>query len=524
MMVKHIIFAILFLTVSVGWGQTISATMSDVDLDTQKQMEEHFRNGMSFFSADNFDNAASELLASTSIKTVLPWQTWYPTAYKTLGIIYEFHSKDPNHKALAYEYYSLALQRDPNTPDAEYYLKDVESAKDEAATLMSKSSPDPGLVQESALAETFDPKPHWLPAPQPRADSRNLYFDIYSAYESGASGSNLFSVADLYANRKLDENSTTADLQVRFFKNLSSSDSANEVDLRIAKITYVEPWLQVSVGRMDIFPILTPMTFFGAYPDMGVHRVDGAMGVIPINFEFGNTNDSSYRSLPTALTFFYTPSLLEASDVVLDTQQAFLLTQARAKIDFFGVESLWSVNLAWTSTNYFEYSSLNGGLALSATGDIIIDKEFSLYGEFGDQNTGLFNSTDVLGLGTKIQKIGTWGDLSLDSLSFELQNPIENDPNNIFSGGNPFNPSLATSPATLSWYGEMKARLRVLTVTFAITNNTDDFTLNRITSANSGYASSFPVGPGRELEKSQILLQAAGYNQPAFLVSVSADF
>jgi hypothetical protein len=33
---------------------------------------------------------------------------------------------------------------------------------------------------------------------------------------------------------------------------------------------------------MDIYPILTPMTFFGAYPDMGVHRVDGAMAVIPI--------------------------------------------------------------------------------------------------------------------------------------------------------------------------------------------------------------------------------------------------
>jgi hypothetical protein len=201
----------------------------------------------------------------------------------------------------------------------------------------------------------------------------------------------------------------------------------------------------------------------------------------------------------------------------------FLLTQARAKIDFSGLESSWSVNLAWTSTDYFSYSSLNGGLSLSATGDIVVDKEFSLYGEFGDQNTSLFNSTDVLGLGTKIQKIGTWGALSLDLLSFELQLPIENDPNNVFSGGNPFNPSLATS-STTSWYGEMKTRLKVVTVTFAITNNMDDFTLNRLTPANSSYVSNGPVGPGRELEKSQIPLLAASYNQPAFLISVSADF
>jgi hypothetical protein len=293
--------------------------------------------------------------------------------------------------------------------------------KNQAATLTSTLSVDPGVVQESSLAETFEQQPHWISAPQPKADSRNLYFDIYSTYESSASGSNLFSIADLYANRKLDENSTTADLQVRFSKNLSTSDSANEVDLRIAKIAYAEPWLQVSVGRMDIYPILTPMTFFGAYPDMGVHRVDGAMAVVPVYFEFGNKNDSSYSSLPTALTFFYTPSLLEASNIILDTQQALLLTQARAKVDFFGLESIWSANLAWTSTDYFSYSSLNGGLALSATGDIVVDKEFSFYGEFGDQNTSIFNGTDVLGLGTKIQKIGTWGVLSLDSLSFEVE-------------------------------------------------------------------------------------------------------
>ncbi len=403
---------------------------------------------------------------------------------------------------------------------------DSDAQKQKGAT-SSKSQPasplESSVVQESSLAETVEMQPHWIPAPQPKADSRNLYFDIYSIYESSASGSNLFSIADLYANRKLDENSTTADLQIRFSKNLSTSDSVNEVDLRTARITYSEPWLQVSVGRMDIFPVLTPMTFFGAYPDMGVHRVDGAMAVIPIYFEFGNKNDSSYSSLPTALTVFYTPSLLEASNVILDTQQAFLLTQARAKIDFLGLESIWSTNLAWTSTDYFSYSSLNGGLSLSATGDIIIDKEFSIYGEFGDQNTSLFNSTDVLGLGAKVQKIGTWGALSLDSLSFELQLPIENDSNNIFAGANPFNPSLATSP-TASWYGEIKARLRVVTATFAITNNMDDFTLNRLTPFNTSYVSNGSVGPGRELEKSQIPLLAASYNQPAFLIAIGADF
>jgi hypothetical protein len=104
-----------------------------------------------------------------------------------------------------------------------------------------------------------------------------------------------------------------------------------------------------------------------------------------------------------------------------------------------------------------------------------------------------------------------------------VQLPIENDPNNVFSGGNPFNPSLANN-STTSWYGEIRTRLKVVTVTFSITNNMDDFTLNRLTSANSSYVLNGPAGPGRELEKSQISLLAASYNQPAFLVAVGADF
>jgi hypothetical protein len=500
-----------------------SSTRPTVDVATQNDLKAHFQEGMKYFHVDDFDLAVPELLASTSVKEKYDWQTWYVTAYTTLGAIFQFHSKDPDHKALAYLYYSLALEKDPDAEGANHNIKSVASAKSRAEFLMAKTSIDSDIVQESPQLETVESKPDWISPPQPKMDSRNLYFDIYSTYKNDAAGSNLFSIADLYASRKLDENSTTADLQIRFSKNLSTNDSANEVDLRIAKISYMEPWLQVSVGRMDIFPLLTPMTFFGAYTDMGIHRADGAMAVIPISFDFGDKNDSSYSSLPTALTVFYTPSLLEASDVVLDTQQAYLLTQARAKVDFAGIESLWSVNFAWTSTDYFTYSSLNGGSAFSATGDIHFDKEFSLYGEFGDQNTNLFNSTDVVGLGAKVQKIGTWGPLSLDLLDFEVQLPIENDPNNVFAGANPFNPSLAASPV-VSWYGELKTRLKLVTVAFAITNNLDDFTLNRLNSQNSSFAANFPVGPGRELEKSQIPLLAVSSTQPAFLVSLSADF
>lgn len=509
-------------------GPSMSVTPSDtaveenIDPSVQALMKQHFTKGMEAFSLDSFGVAINELKAATAVKTKFPWQTWYVSAYKTLGVIYEFHSNDPDHKTLAYLYYSLAAERDPHSVTEKQYMRGI-PASERSADEMAASQ------KETTAASTSDDfmlepetQPHWKPAPQPKADSRNLDFDIYSVYENAAAGAQLFSLADLNAWRKLDENSTTADLQVRFSKSLSSSDSAGTVDLRIARITYVEPWLQVSVGRLDVFPVFTPMNFFGSYLDMGIHRVDGVMATIPIFFEFGAKNGPSYSSLPTSLSVFYTPSLLEASNVTLDTQQSFLLAQARAKFTIGGLESSWAFNAAFTDTDYFTYSSLNGGTALSATGEITIDDEFSLYGELGDQNTALLNSTDVLGVGLKVQKIRTWGAVSMDELCVELQEPLGNDPNNAFSGGNPFNPAQAGNTQA-SWYADTKFRIHAITFTFAVTNNMDDFTLNRLNSSNSAFPN-YPVGPGRELEKSQIPLVAASYLQPAFLGSISIDF
>ncbi len=497
-------------------------TEENIDVSVQELMKQHFTKGMEAFSLDSFKVAINELKAATAVKTKFPWQKWYVSAYKTLGAIYEFHSSDPNHKTLAYMYYSMAAERDPNSVTEKQYMQGLPSAKKSADDLAASQKETTTALSSDDLVLDSQPQPHWKPAPLPKADSRNLYFDIYSVYENASAGAELFSIADMYARRKLDESSTTADLQVRFSKNLSTSDSANTVDLRIARITYVEPWLRVSAGRLDVFPTFTPMNFFGSYLDMGIHRVDGVMATIPIFFEFGAKNGPSYSSLPTSLTVFYTPSLLEASNVTLDTQQSFLLTQARAKFTIGGLESSWAFNAAFTDTDYFTYSSLNGGTALSATGEITIDDEFSLYGELGDQNINLLNSTDVLGVGLKVQKIRTWGAVSVDEICVELQEPLGNDPNNAFSGGNPFNPAQAGNTQA-SWYADTKFRIHAIFLTFAVTNNMDDFTLNRLNASNSAFPN-YPVGPGRELEKSQIPLLAASYIQPAFLGSVSIDF
>ena len=371
--------------------------------------------------------------------------------------------------------------------------------------------------------DTPTPAPKWIPAPMPKDDARNLSFDIYSTYKDDIIGSNLFSIGDLYAKRKLDEYSVTTDFQVRFFKNLSTNDNAQVIDLRIAKITYIEPWLQFSIGRFDIFSVLTPMSFFGAYPDMGIHRVDGAMIVLPINFNIGIQNFQQAQAPPLALTVFYTPSILQAGDVVLDTQQALLITQLRARFKLMNIQTTLRANLAWSGADYFTYSSLNGGMAGSIAVDAALDTDVSIYGEFGDQNINVFGGTDVVAFGAKIQGIGTWGPLSLDNITIEGQQPIETDPQNIFSGANNFYPALST-PGQLSWFGSVKARIKAVSITLAVTNNQDDFTFNRVTKLNSSIPFAGQFGPGRELDRSQIPFQAASYSQPGFLVAISTDF
>ena len=384
-----------------------------------------------------------------------------------------------------------------------------------------KKAPTPAATVVATATPT--PAPKWIPAPPPKEESRTLTYSVDTVYRNAVQGSQLFAFGDIYARRKLDEYSVTADLLVRFSKSLSSSDSVEAIDLRLARLTYIEPFFQISAGRFDLFPILTPMTFFGAYSDMGLHRVDGAMIVIPVFFRFGIENYQTYTAPPTAITIFYSPSLLEAQNVVLDTSQAYLLTQARFKTAIAGIESSFRANFAWTTTNYFKYSALNGGLAYSFAADFTYDKDLSLFGEWGVQNADLFNQTGVLGIGARYSRIGTWGPFSIDSITLEAQIPLENSLDNEFSGGNPIDTTQAQLPQ-MTWYADLKTRVKNINLTFTVTNNLDDFTLNRLTPQNTNLVFTGDYGPGRETDRTGTPLRAAAVNNLAFLISAGVDF
>jgi hypothetical protein len=95
------------------------------DFSKKGKMKDHFRKGMKLFMKDQYDAAIPDLIASTMIVDPYTWDYWYAEAYATLGVIYEFHSKDPNCNKKAHQYYMLALKRDPKTKSANYYIDQV---------------------------------------------------------------------------------------------------------------------------------------------------------------------------------------------------------------------------------------------------------------------------------------------------------------------------------------------------------------------------------------------------------------
>src|ERR1019366_5485914 len=198
-----------------------------------------------------------------------------------------------------------------------------------------------------------------------------------------------FSMFDLSAKRQLDENSILAEGLVRFRKSLSTSDSTSFIDLRLARLSYLEPWLQVTAGRFDLFQTMTPNLFFGAYPIMGIHRVDGVMATIPFSFffDFGTSKEGKTEaSSPLALSLFYTPSLFSAQQVQYDLTQAFWLSQLKFRIEAQDFSSTIRANFGGSASDYFDYSSLNGSYTYSASADLSYQQNYDLTAEYGVQN------------------------------------------------------------------------------------------------------------------------------------------
>lgn len=387
----------------------------------------------------------------------------------------------------------------------------------------------PVLGQEASNNSFADPSPEtkWVAPPPVDANSRILLFDLQAAFQHDVNVQDqAFSMLDLSAKRPLDENSILADGMVRFRKNLSNNDATSSIDLRLARISYLEPWIQVTAGRFDLMQTISANHFFGGYPVMGLHRVDGILVTVPFSFFFSldpSKENKTEDSSPLALSFFYTPSLFSAQQVQYDNSQTFWLSQLKFRLEGSDFAPTLKANFGGSASDFFDYSSLNGSYTASVAAELTFQQNYSLTAEIGAQNIDRISDTGVVALGLQASRLGTWGNFSLDLICLEAQLPTGNSLLNPFTGGNAFVPGSAQTPQA-AWYFKVRARLKVLFFELHLTNNQDDFTLARPAIGAIAVPFSGFFGPGNETDGGGTSLRAASYNNVAAFLRTGVEF
>jgi len=408
--------------------------------------------------------------------------------------------------------------------------KSVGSPKKKAGLSLTPTvSPTPTTESESTSSEETDlsetsARGRWVPPAVVGREDQILRFTAHAVCEGdGRVGTKGFSIFDFSAIKGFGIDSVTGEGWVRFSKQASSSDRAGTLELRTARATFFEPWIQCTVGRFDLFPHLTPNAFFGSYPTMGLRRVDGFLVILPAFFKFGIRDDKTYTMPPASLSFFYSPTFFPEGAAILDQTQAFALAQARFRVRVGEVQTGLRFNYAKSRETWFAFSSFSGVPAYSAAAEIIYRGGVSATVEYGVQNVCRWRQTNAVSGGLRVVRAATWGPFSVDDLVVEGQWPIARVGSNPFTGGNDLLPALAGLPKA-AWYARIKTRLKELIVEFHVTNNQDDFTLGRLVPESVYLPFADRFGPGLEAEGSGTGFRGRSYREPRYLVRVGVEF
>jgi hypothetical protein len=373
----------------------------------------------------------------------------------------------------------------------------------------------------------FAEESSWVAPPPPNDSGRTLKFTLQAAFQKDPFLNGVpFSFFDVSAKRNLDENSVFADGLFRLTKNFSVSDAPVSLEIRTIRLSYLESWLQLTAGRFDLFQHVTPNAFFGAYPLMGIHRVDGVWGTIPFSFlfKFGSSKEGDVEtSSPVALSFFYTPTLFSNELAQYDGTQSFCLGQVRLRANMEEFACNLRLNAAYSGENFFAYSSLNGGYSYSVAVDMNYQQNYVLTAEYGVQNAERSMDTNALAIGFQGNHLGTWGAFSIDQIALEGQFPLARTLANPFTGGNAFVSALAQLPQT-AWYGKIRARVKVLFVEFHLTNSRNDFTFGRLVPSAVAVPFTGNFGPGNETNGAGIPLCSSSYDNISYLAQMGVEF
>ena len=357
-----------------------------------------------------------------------------------------------------------------------------------------------------------------------------MNYRVASLYQNDQSGTNIYSIVDLLLRRRLDKYNVSAEGDIRFQKDFSSSYNADFIQVRTADVSYSDFFLTAAAGRLNVGDPLSPMKFFGNYSTMGLRRLDGVQLTLPIHFSVGVVDSGlqSIDSSSTAFSLFYFPSLLSTSFVNYDTTQSFMLGQARVNASLLSVPFILRFNMGGAANNFYDYSVLNGDLTYSGSLAFTIEKNYDFYCEYGVQDARFSAQSGVFGFGVNAQHLATFGPLSIDNIIGEMQVPLGYSLQNTFTGGNNLAASQATYPQK-SWYVELKTRLKAVNINLYVTDSMGDYTFARLNNTNAlspinRQPLTQPIGQANEVEGIGVPFVGTGYGNISYLAEVEVTF
>lgn len=323
------------------------------------------------------------------------------------------------------------------------------------------------------------------------------FVSVNSYYQTNSSGSILASFVDMDFKRTFDQYPVGAEAIVRLEKDFSNSDSVELLQLRTAKLSLSEPFLTVTVGRMDLGHDLSPTEYFGNYLTMGLHRLDGIDVTIPIKFSLALQTLQALKTPPTAFSFFYFPSLLSNTTASYDETQSLFIEQFRVMSSLEKIPFSLQLNVSQSPSRYLLDSTLNRGWAYSVGFSVTPASLMSIYGEYGTQNASQ-SGTSALTVGLKGEDLFALGPVLFESADIEVQRPMSTSLDNPFTGGNALNPSLASLHQE-TFFARLQARIEAIFMNFYVTDYVGDYTFARINSLNTALPPGVILGGGNEV-------------------------
>ncbi|MGH7441614.1 MAG: hypothetical protein ACREKE_02955, partial [bacterium] len=319
----------------------------------------------------------------------------------------------------------------------------------------------------------------------------------------------------------------TAGFDARVFK-AASSDDAAELFLESADLAYVGSWLSLAGGRRDLGAFLGPGIFFGAYSTMGERWLDCAEATVPFRFFAGIPDANAQLSAPyNAFSALYVPNLFSADQSDSSGRQGLMLAQLRVKFRLGESSMDFCVNYTFGLDDYFVNAPVDEAGSLDANGAFHLGP-LCLWGECAMENMTQAPGTSVAAFGGSLE-VSKWCYGLLDTLVAEGQIPLDDDPDNPFTGGDPQAPALAQVPQ-VCWFVEVRNTLGTPTSNQrlrlfyggAITNSVGDYTLARLANVNLSQPLGAGFGGGYKVE--DMSLRATSYQAPCGIVYAGYKF